>query len=178
MQCPTCESAILKPTKLEAGLSAMGCAGCNGALVSLLYYRDWAEREALRGTTLAVSGEAATIVDTQNALHCPKCSKLMTKYRISSQTGNRLDVCYGCDEAWLDNGEWTLLKSLDQALNLPTIFTEAWQRRIRQEMTEQARNERQLAQLGESDYSEAHRVRNWLDGHPQRLMILGILSQE
>ena len=36
----------LKPTKIEDGLPVMGCPDCEGASLSLLYYRDWAERNA------------------------------------------------------------------------------------------------------------------------------------
>ena len=43
MKCPRCRTPDLKPTLIEEYLPAMGCETCHGSLVSLLYYRHWAE---------------------------------------------------------------------------------------------------------------------------------------
>ena len=44
MQCPKCRNIRLQASKVEEGLPAMGCPACAGSLLSLLYYRDWVER--------------------------------------------------------------------------------------------------------------------------------------
>jgi hypothetical protein len=44
MHCPACHTTTLQPTTLDDGLLAHGGPQCSGALVALLYYRDWAER--------------------------------------------------------------------------------------------------------------------------------------
>ena len=41
--CPVCKTLELRPTMIEELLPAMGCEKCKGTLVSLLYYRHWAE---------------------------------------------------------------------------------------------------------------------------------------
>ncbi|MFT7559482.1 MAG: Zn ribbon nucleic-acid-binding protein [Flavobacteriales bacterium] len=46
MECPSCKTSDLKATRLEDGLPAHGCSDCGGAIIPLLYYRDWAERTA------------------------------------------------------------------------------------------------------------------------------------
>jgi hypothetical protein len=43
MLCPKCRHIELQPTKIDDGLPAMGCPSCEGSLISLLYYREWAE---------------------------------------------------------------------------------------------------------------------------------------
>ena len=48
MKCPRCRTPDLKPTLIEEYLPAMGCETCHGSLVSLLYYRHWAETQKLR----------------------------------------------------------------------------------------------------------------------------------
>lgn len=45
MHCPACRTSRLQPAKLEDGLLGHGCPQCSGTLVSLLHYRDWAERQ-------------------------------------------------------------------------------------------------------------------------------------
>jgi hypothetical protein len=42
-EVPHCHTTDLLPTMIEDLLPAMGCGTCHGALVSLLYYRHWAE---------------------------------------------------------------------------------------------------------------------------------------
>lgn len=177
MQCPKCKSAHLKPTKLEEGLSAMGCGKCGGASVSLLYYRDWVERS---GPEVEREGRLAAqdVDDSQAALACPKCKKLMLKFRISGCTNNRLDLCTSCDEAWLDGGEWELLKSLELSNHMPQVFTEEWQRQVRKQNLERAREERLLKSVGESDFDKAKRVRSWLKDHPHKPEIMFFINHE
>ena len=88
MQCPACRTSPLQPTKLDDGLLAHGCPQCSGALVAWLYYRDWAERQPQNDEPQAqVAAEAAS--ESQQALSCPKCAKLMSKFQISGTRANR-----------------------------------------------------------------------------------------
>ncbi|MEH6449200.1 MAG: zf-TFIIB domain-containing protein [Oleispira sp.] len=181
MKCPKCKSPDLHPTKMEQGLSAMGCNKCQGVFVSLLYYRDWAERFGIAATTESVQAEEVQVEDAENtraAMGCPKCSRIMTKYRISSGHDNRLDLCANCDEAWLDKGEWSLLKSLNLGAKIPAVFTEQWQRQVRQQVTEENRRKRFVEALGEETVKEADKVRQWIAKEPKRAQILQYLSYE
>lgn len=176
MNCPSCKNIPLKATKLEAGLSAMGCPQCQGAFVSLLYYRDWAEREEPVAPAATLSAEPAD--DTQAALTCPKCSKLMTKYRISGCRNNRLDLCASCDEAWLDGGEWELLKSLELSRLMPMVFTEEWQRKLRQQEIEANREERLAKLVSDEDVEKAKVAREWLKNHPNKAEIIFFINHQ
>ena len=180
MKCPKCKTTDLHPTKMEPGLSGMGCNECHGIFVSLLYYRDWAEQffsNALdHEQTASISSEE--IENTHAAMGCPKCSRLMTKYRISSDHTNRLDLCANCDEAWLDKGEWSLLKALNLGSKMPAVFTEQWQRQVRLQVTEENRRQRFVGILGEDDVTEADKVREWMRGNPQRAQVLLYLGYE
>ena len=49
----------------------------------------------------------------------------------SSDTDNFIDLCAACDDVWLDEGEWRLLRSLHPAGHLTQILTEPWQRHVR-----------------------------------------------
>ena len=127
MHCPACRTTRLQPARLEDGLLGHDCAQCQGTLVSLLHYRDWAERQPAHETSVELAAEAEA-GETSHALSCPKCAKLMSKFQISGARANRLDLCGTCDEAWLDSGEWQLLKALELSQRMPAIFTDAWQR--------------------------------------------------
>ncbi|HLA31771.1 MAG TPA: zf-TFIIB domain-containing protein [Pseudomonas sp.] len=177
MHCPACRTTTLQPTKLDDGLLAHGCGQCSGALVSLLYYRDWAERQP-QSEEPALQAEVEGVNESRQALTCPKCAKLMSKFQISGTRGNRLDLCGSCDEAWLDGGEWQLLKALELSHKMPSIFTEAWQRKVRQQACEEARRQRFGRLLGEQAVARADEIRDWLKDHPQRRELLFYIGHE
>ena len=142
-----------------------------------MHYRDWAERQPAEemSTELAAEAEAG---ETSHALSCPKCAKLMSKFQISGTRANRLDLCATCDEAWLDSGEWQLLKALELSQRMPAIFTEAWQRQVRQQASEQARRERFSRIAGEEAIVRADEIRAWLKDHPQRRELLFYIGHD
>jgi Zn-finger nucleic acid-binding protein len=173
MQCPKCKNSQLKPTKIDQGLSAMGCDRCQGSLLSLLYYRDWAERASSMNDAPSVELlKGFDSEDSSGALACPKCSKLMQKFRISGCSSNRLDLCNSCDEAWIDSGEWELLKALELSKEIPLVFSEQWQRKVREQVSEDERRQRFLKLLGQTDLDKADEFREWIKEHPKRTDIV------
>ncbi|HTY50022.1 MAG TPA: hypothetical protein VMB48_10050 [Steroidobacteraceae bacterium] len=162
---------------IEHSLPAMGCDTCHGSLVSLLYYRHWAETrkpapEAAPSAPDAAKPPAAAAIETTGAIMCPKCARLMTKYKLAGGVSNRVDVCATCDEAWLDGGEWELLESLHLHLNMPAIFTEAWQRRLRRELSEDTRRAILKRLVGDEGTARVEEFRAFLakSGHKSHIL--------
>jgi Zn-finger nucleic acid-binding protein len=178
MKCPKCKTPDLKATRIEEGLPAAGCPSCSGALVSLLYYRDWAERHQSEPMDVAHAKVADDVQDTSVAIMCPKCARLMMKYKISGLVSNRLDVCISCDEAWLDGGEWALLKALELASKMPSIFTDAWQRNIRRQVAEGTRRSILTRLIGAPNVERVEEIRKWLDGKPFKKDVLAYLYRD
>lgn len=156
----------------------MGCTSCDGVLISLLYYRDWAGRLSDLDEIEPIDSNIIEENDSKIALSCPKCLKLMTKYLISGSQSNRLDVCPSCDEAWIDNGEWALLKTLNLAKRLPLIFTLPWQSRIRKEINEKNRYERLEKIVGNEDAERAREIREWLNANRNKSAIIHYIGFE
>jgi Zn-finger nucleic acid-binding protein len=178
MKCPHCQTSDLKPTMIEEYLPAMGCASCHGSLVSLLYYRHWAETQKPAAGPPAKSVDAVETTDTTTAIRCPKCTRLMTKYKLTGSVSNRVDVCATCDEAWLDGGEWELLEALQLSLKMPAIFTDAWQRRIRRDITEEARRSILTRLIGEAGTVRVEEFKTWLGQTEHKSHILTYLYRE
>ena len=157
---------------IEEFLPAMGCGTCHGSLVSLLYYRHWAETQKPPPGEAGSAAAAPEPSDTTAAITCPKCARVMAKYKLSGRVSNRLDVCSTCDEAWLDGGEWELLESLHLSLKISTIFTDAWQRRIRRELTEETRRSILARMIGQGGVAKVEEFRAWLakSGHKSHIM--------
>lgn len=178
MKCPVCKTPDLRPTMIEELLPSMGCGQCKGALVSLLYYRHWAEHHKPQQDTSSPATLAEVPADTTTALRCSKCQRIMTKYRLSGMVANRLDVCNGCDEAWLDGGEWQLLEQLHLSDKLPNVFTDTWQRKLRQEGSERLRQDILRRTIGDQDATKVESLRAWLNDHPAKSTILTYLYRD
>ena len=181
MKCPRCKSPQLQPTMIEEYLPAMGCGTCEGSLVSLLYYRYWAETQKhLVQSPAASDSKVATAVatkDTTGALTCPKCGRIMMKYKVSGTVSNRLDVCGLCDEAWLDGGEWELLEALQLSHRMPAIFTDAWQSRIRREIAEESRRSVLARAIGNEPLARVEEFKAWLASNDHNSDIMTYLAR-
>ena len=165
MHCPSCKSPSLKPIKLSVNLPARKCLNCRGVLIDLLSYRSWSE-DSPKSAPGAPS--ATEVADNKRALVCPKCSRVMLKFKIGNTQANTIDVCGHCDEAWLDEGEWQLLEALALQDQLAAIFTEPWERRIRSEAVEASQRQRNMDTLGVEDFAEVERIAAWVAQHPKR----------
>jgi Zn-finger nucleic acid-binding protein len=174
MKCPSCKTADLLPTKIEEYLPGMGCGTCHGTMVSLLYYRHWAETQKPPSDPVTATA-APEATDTKTAITCPKCERVMNKYKLTGAISNRIDVCSTCDEAWLDGGEWELLEALQLSLKIPSILTEGWQRRIRHEITEDTRHSILVRIVGEEAAAKIEEFRAWLAKNKHKSHIMTYL---
>lgn len=172
MDCPQCKGYQLEPKEIEPGLIAGACPKCDGALLSLMNYRFWADQQSMNE---GVDDAEVVSEDNTKAQVCPKCTRLMTKFKVGVKTENRIDLCSGCDEAWLDKGEWQLLKHLDVHDKLPKIFTDVWQRNIRLERQQQFQQARFEELLGVDGFERLDEFKKWLDKHPEKSSIKNYL---
>lgn len=173
MRCAQCKGYDLSPVELEKGLIVAQCARCKGALLSLLNYRFWAQQKSdaskMSADDSVVNPEP--VEDQAAAKQCPKCARLMVKYRLSSDVNNRLDYCSSCDEVWLDKDEWTLFKQLQLPVELPQLLTDSWQRHIREEQRAAALKKVYVDMVGEADFEKVAEFKQWLDAHPHKIQL-------
>ena len=171
--CPKCRGRALSPTWLAEGLSAKGCQACGGTLVDLLAYRAWAHQKGV-DTVSAGSASGVAIDDTKQAIPCPNCDAVMTKFRLAASADNKVDFCSNCDEVWLDGGEWQQLEDLGLRQNLGSVFTEPWQRHVRAGIADQA-HESLLRERFGGDFGRIAEFRAWVVQHPEYERIMAWL---
>ncbi|MFL0801110.1 MAG: zf-TFIIB domain-containing protein [Agarilytica sp.] len=162
MKCPSCKTPDLVPTEIEKGLVSAGCNSCDGVLLPLINYRYWLETIGAEAVNDNVD-QHVEADDSKSAKICPKCSKLMSKYRVGLEQENRVELCSHCDEVWLDSGEWQLLKSLELHDKLPNVFTESWQRQLRVDREKSKLNAHFESVMGEQDFEKVRVFKEWLD---------------
>jgi len=171
MNCPNCSGYQLTPFELEPGMVSARCAKCQGDLLSLLNYQFWRTQH----TTTELKTGDLDCSDNSQAKQCPKCSRLMARYKFSNQSHNRLDYCAPCSETWIDQGEWPLLKSLGLELKLAEIFSDKWQRQLSDQRINQAQDQRFEKILGKTAFNKSNDFKAWLkqqDSHREILRYL------
>lgn len=166
MHCPACIATVLIPQALEPGLPVSACMDCHGALLSLPGYRLWRKAHA---DEAEAAGDVQLARDSARSLVCPKCARLMLKFRFSPDD-RRLDLCPHCEEVWLDGGEWDKLKASRLHLRLIELFSPQWQESLRSGALALAQAELWRRRLGE-DYERAVEIREWLADHPNATWI-------
>ena len=141
-------------------------------LIDLLSYRAWRDNWADADEP---ESAVSQVSDNPKAKLCPKCSRLMLKFKVSGEQPNMIDVCTACDEAWLDEGEWELLGALALQTQLTRIFTEPWQSAVRKAQTDELRMKRLEALIGREDLARVNEMERWIESHPKKAEILQIL---
>jgi len=77
---------------------------------------------------------------------------------------------------WFDRDEWQLLAARGLALRLADVFSDEWQRDIRQK-EQAAAIERMFEQrLGSEELTRAREVREWINSHPKKSELLAYLE--
>ncbi len=115
--------------------------------------------------------------ETSSAMVCPKTSVLMLKYRISKDTEHRLDLSPSINAIWLDKGEWALLKNQGLAGKLNEIFTDSWQRKIREARTSETLRLLYEKKFGEN-YAEIKTFKTMLDGLENKSEVIAYLISD
>ncbi len=174
--CPACSRAGLRHTVLADGLTAHGCPHCGGVLLSLVGYRTWYEAHASDIPDAVAPPADPVTADSPEAKQCPRCDRVMTKYRISANVRNRLDYCAHCSEIWLDKGEWELVRHLAASGSLANVVTQPWQRKVVDDDTGRLELER-IQQILGPGYGKFMELTRWLDTHAERIMILARLAE-
>jgi Zn-finger nucleic acid-binding protein len=175
LTCPNCPDSELRHTLIAVSLPAHSCKKCKGLLISLVAYRAWRERTGIHGRDGGAGDREPLVSDTRDVIKCAKCSRLMTKYRVSADAPNRIDFCANCEEVWLDAGEWELIETLVGSDRLATITARPWQHRVTSDTIEKMEARRLAAALGD-DYEKVKEIGDWLEDHPSRQLILAWLT--
>ncbi|PZD72265.1 hypothetical protein C1752_03852 [Acaryochloris thomasi RCC1774] len=170
--CPACQSVTLESTNLEAHLSASQCSSCDGHWVAADDYHAWLEN----GPQAAAATAAVAVEDSTHAVFCPHCSQLMRKTNVGHDLNFYLDQCPCCHGVWFDQHEWDNLKSKDLHTQVHQMSSAAWQQKARQYSLRSTVRQVYASKFSSTDYSEAERIKNWLERHPQKQDLLSFFA--
>ena len=179
MKCTSCKTGDLQPGYLDDLFPAHNCNHCGGSYVMLDDYLKWleyAKPQDLNDPLVSVEAVADEAEDTKRAMLCPVYGTIMLKYRISKDSSHRIDINPATNGIWIDKGEWALIKAQGLAGSLNKIFTVPWQKEIKEQNAKDVLENKYLEQFGEQDYNQVKQMRQWLDKHPQRNLLVAYLA--
>ncbi|MCX4026054.1 zf-TFIIB domain-containing protein [Endozoicomonas sp. SM1973] len=178
MKCTKCKQGFLTPIKLEPTFPCLECSECQGHWLYLEDYLRWLEQSSTEETLESQVNEHIEVDDSKQALLCPETGRIMLKYRISADNSHKVDLSPEVNGIWLDKGEWTLLKNEGLARKLNQIFTEPWQRKIREETAQRNFADQYQNTFGEADYEELKHMREWLNSKKNKQSMIAYLLAE
>ncbi len=168
MQCTACNEGKLEKSKIDDLFDAHTCSHCGGHWILIKDFLAWKENNPDFHFDEALDYEQEA-VDSVRALFCPVSGVIMSKFKVSSQNGYRIDYSASVGGVWLDKGEWDMLKKDGVAQSLNSIATNAWQHKLRMEEAAKNFSDIYKAKFGEENYLKLKEIREWLIIQPQSI---------
>lgn len=166
MRCPVCNEENFETKEIEQDLFAEVCSRCQGRWISSKNYDRWLENH---GKTVPESspleGNGLTIPEFKLARLCPRCRRILVKYKIGRNIPFKIDRCGNCAGVWLDQNEWDTLKSRNLHDEINKIFTDHWQEEVEREETRKTLERIYRDKFGEGDYAKIKDFKSWVNAH-------------
>ncbi|MFK8181954.1 MAG: zf-TFIIB domain-containing protein [Phormidesmis sp.] len=176
MKCPSCNHAALQLIRLDSQLRASRCGACEGHWITADEYWRWLE---VHGNLPEKAPDEIPLEaeDTQHAKLCPRCHRIMLRYKVGHGMDFRLDQCGRCNSVWFDANEWEALKQRNLHDDIHLIFSAPWQSNVRRS---EARDVFQSIYAGyfQADYDNIRQFKEWVDAHAEHAKMIAYLNHE
>ncbi len=176
MDCPVCKTVKLSDVALEPNLWTQHCDSCGGHWLGLNAYQAWRDRQREILPEKMPSGEVPEAVTVKRAKLCPQCDHLLLKYKLGRATEITLDHCGQCGGVWFDQNEWLALKDRHLHDEVYRIFTQAWQKQVREELSRENLSRHYVQKFGAENYAKIRDIKAWLLAHPQSAALIAYLQ--
>ena len=177
MLCPVCKERALAVCEVESGLSSQECPGCKGRWIASFQYWKWRDAS---GKSLqekpAPDGGDVPVADSTGAKLCPECGHFLRHFPVGHGIEFGLDRCGNCGGMWFDANEWDVLKGRNMHDDVHKIFSEVWQRQVRDEEHQAAMEAFYKDKFGADGYQKAQEIKDWIDTHPHKAELRAFLG--
>jgi Zn-finger nucleic acid-binding protein len=177
MRCLVCKTNELEEQYLENGLRVYTCKDCEGKWMRFGDYFTWHNSNKNQSET-AMEDKYISVEDSTNPKFCPDCETILTPYKVSSKLDFMLEHCGTCNGIWFDKNEWESIKSIDLHHKIQNFFTEAWQKKIREEERREFLEKHYTSKFGPADYERLKQTKKWIDESENKSMLLAYLMNE
>lgn len=163
--------------ELEPGFKVFECPVSGGYWIPIDNYLTWLQQFGGQANPLPPGQPVPQVNDSgRRALICPESGRFLLRYRVSHDLPFQIDRSPVTGGAWLDKGEWEVLKSRGLHNQMHLIFTSQYQARIRAAEFKQVMENTFRDRIGASDFAKAQEIRQWIEAHPKKHDILCYLT--
>ncbi|MEW6250749.1 MAG: zf-TFIIB domain-containing protein [Planctomycetota bacterium] len=152
------------------------CETCGGAWIKGYQYWRWLHAHGANLPERPPAGAAPPVADSPAVKLCPDCGHMLRRARVGHDVQFSIERCGTCGGFWLDRNEWEVLESRNLHDDLHFIFSAAWQHQIADEEARRTHEQRVPTLLGPQDYARARELKDWVQTHPQRPVIMAYLA--
>jgi Zn-finger nucleic acid-binding protein len=177
LTCPVCPDIGLRPAQLDDGLPSQSCPKCTGHLLTHEAYFAWRERGGTDLPERLAPPDEPQLNNAKKAKRCPACGRIMRMARVGHGVQTSIDRCGTCGSFWLDANEWQVLKGRNLHDDLHFIHSDAWQADVSRAEREEMRLRLLREKVGNADFAEIVRVRDWLASNPRRVELITYLME-
>jgi Zn-finger nucleic acid-binding protein len=167
MLCPVCKNRSLSIQEVDPCLSSSHCPDCGGRWIASYQYWKWRD---VSGKSLPekqpAKGSDTPVTDSTGAKLCPECGHFLRRFPVGHGIAFGLDRCGNCGGTWFDANEWESLKTRNLHDDVHKIFSEIWQRQIRDEEHHTAMEVFYRKKFGDDGYRKAQEIKTWIESHP------------
>jgi Zn-finger nucleic acid-binding protein len=176
MRSPLHSDKEMVELELEPGLRVFECPASKGIWIPLDAYLTW-QQNGGKANPLPHDQPVASIDDSgRRALLCPESGRLLLRYRVSHDLPFQIDRSPFTGGAWLDKGEWDVLKSRSLHNQMHLIFTSQYQAKLRAAEFAKVLEDTFRKRIGAADFHKVQDICQWIGSHPQRRDILCYLN--
>jgi hypothetical protein len=178
MKSPFGDRKPMTLTQLDDGLMAYRCAESGGYYLPSTCYMRWLSQQPAITPHMPQSGEQQQPqqADVPTARICPESGTIMTRYKVGHGFTFTIDRSI-TGGIWLDAGEWEALRSRNFHDELNRVFTQSWQRTIRDTEVQQSRRKRMEDRFGTDLLGRIDALKTELQSHPNREELIAYLSE-
>ncbi|MCC6298791.1 MAG: zf-TFIIB domain-containing protein [Anaerolineales bacterium] len=178
MKCPVDKTDTLSSIALIENLPAMQCSTCGGVWLDSNAYLAWRKAQGQDHPHKPAAAQVDPVWDVDELKLCPNSGHIMGRYKILADTDFHLDRCGHCNGIWFDKNEWDVLVELGLHDNVNEFFTRPWQDDLHAAETRNHLDKLYLEKFGAEDYERIKNVREWMNGHPRKGMLIAFLQSD
>lgn len=162
MYCLKCKTKSLNETEIEEGLKGYHCSSCDGHWIRANDYHDYVEHKQENSVEVMEDIEYKMEYESKKATFCPDCGSFLIKYKVSNDIPFNIDHCGNCHGVWLDKNEWPTLVGNGLHKSMNKVFTNVWQKELREAMTKDNFIKHYEEKFGSVGYDKIKEIRQWL----------------
>jgi Zn-finger nucleic acid-binding protein len=163
--------------ELEPGFRVFECPVSGGLWIPIDAYLTWLQQHGGKANPLPQGQPLPQTNDSgRRALLCPESGRFLLRYRVSHDLPFQIDRSPVTGGAWLDKGEWEVLKSRGLHNQMHLIFTSQYQARVRAAEFKKVMEDTFRTRIG-ADFGKVQEFRQWMEAHPKKHDILCYLTE-